>query len=272
MWLLAGLPHSDIDKISLNTRQVNDLVEIRQAYANGGFLAGTSPLSGLKGLRKLLMESRRSDCADPRDKIFGLLDLVGTSNESEETIPEDLQPNYDVSTEVFYTRVVPSFCSPELYEPLHIRSRIGYPRKLSELPSWVPDWTSLSSAYLEETIFSAGGAGDRASVSVEWAESSSTQLHVEEAYRVGVLAESLPQTLVMDNNGPVQFVLDAAALVEKHFPDELASLVLPQDSAQPDPANNTLIMADPLDGLRCGSPRLLSTCPEQLRGGLREAL
>lgn len=240
MWMLAGLPQSEIDKISLNTRQINDLVEIRNSRASGSLLADGSSLSGLKGLRKLLIDSRRSDCFDPRDKVFGLLGLVGPPNEPQGTIPDDIQPNYDVSAEEIFTRLAQSFCSSQLYEPLLPRSGIGYPRKLSDLPSWVPDWTSLPLVYLEETIFSAGGMSDKASIDVEWPDASSARLHVEGAYRVGVLAESLPQALVMDNNEPVQFVLDASALVEKHFPGALDSLVLPQGGARSSPKDDTL--------------------------------
>lgn len=273
MLILSDFSVSEMDRMSLAIRQISDLVELRAFYQSASAENPSAPLpqdltaSPPKQLRKLLFDSRKFLCQNPRDKVFGLFGLLGNSEENRKRMPPDLLPDYDISTEELYTRVAHWFCSSGLYSTELVRSGLGYPRSLGGLPSWVPDRTSPPTVYLEETLYSAGSTSDEPILDVEWSEGATAQLNVSEAYRVGELAETLPQPMTMDANGPVKFVLAAASLVERHFPSHIDSLVMPQSERRPDPEDDTLWRTLLMDCDVAGSGRWYSPAPKSFGKG-----
>jgi hypothetical protein len=245
MLRLADLSVPEIDRISLSIRQINDIIELRTLYQS---VKTDDPLvqipAGLdlppERLHKLLYDSRKFLCKDPRDKVFGLFGLLGSSEDLRQGIPNDIFPNYDISAEELFTRVASWFCLSGLYASQLVRAGIGYPRMLSDLPTWVPDRTSSPAVYLEETIYSAGGTTDKPLLDVQRPHNAPARLRVTEAYRVGILSEILLRPLTMDANGPTKFVLDAVALVERQFPDHIDSLIMPQSEEHAYPEDDTL--------------------------------
>lgn len=89
-------------------------------------------------LLTVLLTSRSSLASDPRDKVYGIL---GLAFDASRIIPI---PDYTVSTEQVYRRLVPS-CVAE-YNNLEVMcfAENLKPRNLKEtkdLPSWAPDWS-----------------------------------------------------------------------------------------------------------------------------------
>jgi hypothetical protein len=83
MLLLAGFSVPELDKLSLNTREMNDVIQLRTSYQlkrtenpPDQSPAVQSPASKL---HRLLYGSRRFLCQNSRDKVFGLLGLLGTT-------------------------------------------------------------------------------------------------------------------------------------------------------------------------------------------------
>jgi hypothetical protein len=94
-------------------------------------------------LQDLISEYRLRGCADPRDKIYGLL---GLASGKEVNL---IRPDYSIPTPEVYEQV--SLRLIEESRSLQILSQI-YPRHMNptgietiKLPSWVPDWTSKGS-------------------------------------------------------------------------------------------------------------------------------
>ncbi|KAN0106852.1 HET domain containing protein [Hyaloscypha variabilis] len=94
-------------------------------------------------LQNLIASYRSRRCADPRDKIYGLLGLA--SGEEVNLI----RPDYSIPTPEVYEQV--SLRLIEKSRSLQILSQV-YPRHMNpigietiKLPSWVPDWTSKGS-------------------------------------------------------------------------------------------------------------------------------
>lgn len=91
--------------------------------------SGESSILSLLGLCQLF------SCTDPRDKLFGLLGLMGTPVNDDPS----LQPDYTTSV----VEVCRRFAGYAIASTrsLHILHSVGTKRTLCELPSWVPDWS-----------------------------------------------------------------------------------------------------------------------------------
>ncbi|KAG0624450.1 hypothetical protein M758_3G248800 [Ceratodon purpureus] len=81
----------------------------------------------------LLILTRQFDSTVPHDKIYALRGLATDISE------EDLTPDYAKSEAQLYTDVV-RFCIRR-YKSLNVICLVKYPRKISVLPSWVPDFS-----------------------------------------------------------------------------------------------------------------------------------
>jgi Heterokaryon incompatibility protein (HET) len=84
----------------------------------------------------LLVSTWMTRATDARDMIYGLLNLSRESN-----LPE-LSPEYKKrDAGQLYTEVARHFLNrSELLDTLYVAG-IGYPREVTPLPSWVPDWS-----------------------------------------------------------------------------------------------------------------------------------
>ena len=88
-------------------------------------------------LISVLRATRHFKVTDPRDKIFGVLGVIGD-------LPNELKSmvDYKLSTgEVYHRAALYMFGNPS---PPHVLAHAGLQRQsgLSDMPSWVPDWYS----------------------------------------------------------------------------------------------------------------------------------
>jgi hypothetical protein len=83
-----------------------------------------------------LVMCQRFQATNPRDKIFGLL---GISTDSKLLA---LTPDYNASVQEVYTTWTRHLLLNGAPLVLHIAGT-GFSRKLGDLPSWVPDWSSI---------------------------------------------------------------------------------------------------------------------------------
>jgi hypothetical protein len=75
---------------------------------------------------------------DPRDRVFALLGIAGEFDIED----PGLQPDYTVSTEKLFTRTARHLLIRDDKLSLLESAGSGFPKEL-QLPSWVPDWTSM---------------------------------------------------------------------------------------------------------------------------------
>jgi Heterokaryon incompatibility protein (HET) len=74
---------------------------------------------------------------DDRDKVYALLGCVSDAA----GIPREVLPDYSKSTESLYLDAANALLSSGDPTQLFAHTGIGWHRKFTELPSWVPDWT-----------------------------------------------------------------------------------------------------------------------------------
>lgn len=87
-------------------------------------------------LLELLTTTRSSLSSDPRDKLYGILSMLGTSGD----LPF-LRPDYDRSANELFTEVALFLYGQFGSEMFRRASRSSLSGGLDFLPTWVPDWT-----------------------------------------------------------------------------------------------------------------------------------
>jgi hypothetical protein len=85
------------------------------------------------------------EATDPRDKIYGLLGLAADSDELKKF---GLQPDYNQSCQDVYTSVTAAMLKQG---QLSVLSLSQFPKALTGLPSWVPDWSEPLRSPLQNT-------------------------------------------------------------------------------------------------------------------------
>ncbi|KAF5568006.1 het domain-containing protein [Fusarium napiforme] len=86
---------------------------------------------------------------DPRDKIYGLLSLVQERRAGPETC-QNIQADYNLATGTLYKGLAERYLTQgagEFNAKILLYAGVGWPRTVGGLPSWVPDWTSISMAH-----------------------------------------------------------------------------------------------------------------------------
>src|SRR5258706_12905424 len=87
-------------------------------------------------LPECIMNFGDFNATDPRDMIFALLALVTDAKD------DAVSPDYQTSVEKHYERVTRYLLTRDNEILVLARAGVGFPRSLTKLPSWVPDWTS----------------------------------------------------------------------------------------------------------------------------------
>ena len=108
--------------------------------------------------------TRRSICADPRDRIFALKGLLGP-NES-----DAIKPDYEKSTSEVYRDVVAEHALN--LGRLHLLRLCDFSTKLEESPSWVPDWSSPKEQLRVSSFHASSRSTCEANVGMEFLEVS----------------------------------------------------------------------------------------------------
>jgi hypothetical protein len=94
----------------------------------------------------LLVDCWRLDATDGRDKVFALLGMASDAQDSA------FEPNYETTPEeIFHRSTVRLLTRDRLSNRVLHAAGVGFPRSLSALPSWVPDWTT----HHPNTVFGA---------------------------------------------------------------------------------------------------------------------
>lgn len=90
-------------------------------------------------LLQLLINTRNSDCADPRDRVYGLVGLVHP--DEAKLFPVD----YSLPVQHIYTGLAAYWArQPQGSLSFDFLSFAQTEKKISGLPSWVPDWSNLA--------------------------------------------------------------------------------------------------------------------------------
>ncbi|KAL8650250.1 MAG: hypothetical protein Q9226_005219 [Calogaya cf. arnoldii] len=106
---------------------VRDIVEIVDRATRITFV------DAKKSLKEVLERTKHAQCSDPRDKIYGVLNLV------EETQKSSIQPDYTKTTvEVFRDVMLTCLLN---YGDLKYLSCCELQDERGKFPSWVPDWS-----------------------------------------------------------------------------------------------------------------------------------
>jgi hypothetical protein len=93
--------------------------------------------SGSKGLLEALLYHRGKSCAEPRDRVYGILGILSANERSQFLV------DYDISVRQVYINVVDCLLTTTrrldvICASFHFPA---YP-SVERLPSWVPDWSS----------------------------------------------------------------------------------------------------------------------------------
>jgi hypothetical protein len=114
-------------------------------------LQQTSNEAGLLDIKDCLARTNRCAATDPRDKIFALHSMAKWHSKQDKIL-EPL-PDYSASVELVYIRTAQYLLSTDPGFVL-CHSGIGSPRQfdLEDMPSWVPDWTSISPCIRERDV------------------------------------------------------------------------------------------------------------------------
>ena len=141
---LAYNPFYDITisrEVLRGLRQISLILSLRQNTLNGSE----------QRLLPLLVRLGATRASDPVDKVYSILSLVRDTN----TIPNtsnNITIDYDLSVKELYLKVARSNFSQDIKSfdiSILMYAGIGWPRTLSGLPSWVPDWSSISQSQLD---------------------------------------------------------------------------------------------------------------------------
>lgn len=90
-------------------------------------------------LLQLLIDTRNSDCADPRDRVYGLVGLVHL--DEAKLFPVD----YSLPVQQVYTGLAAYWAQKSKNSPsFEFISFAQSEKKIPGLPSWVPDWSNLA--------------------------------------------------------------------------------------------------------------------------------
>lgn len=108
--------------------------------------------------RMTLHEARGSLCKDPRDRVYGLLNICSPYDREKLGIV----PDYTLPTANIYRDLTCGFISA--HGSLNILLSAGLKRNLPSVPSWIPDWT------VRETLDPGGisNAGARLAPQIEY--------------------------------------------------------------------------------------------------------
>ncbi|KAI1130962.1 heterokaryon incompatibility protein-domain-containing protein [Nemania abortiva] len=98
----------------------------------------------------MLIQSRMSECSDPRDRVFAMLGILHPADKAIGIVPD-----YSKETAEVYQNLVVRYINH--YKDLHILSCCELKAVSPVMPSWVPDWTMKS---LCEPLWTCGQGGD----------------------------------------------------------------------------------------------------------------
>ncbi|CVL05446.1 uncharacterized protein FMAN_10734 [Fusarium mangiferae] len=130
---------SPSDEVLRGLRQIKLITQLRSNISKG-------KLEDLLALLSLLFHTK---ARDPRDKVYGLLSLVQERRAGPD-LCQDIQADYNLTTRTLYEGLAERYLTQtaaEFNARILLYAGVGWPRTVGGLPSWVPDWTSISMAH-----------------------------------------------------------------------------------------------------------------------------
>jgi hypothetical protein len=142
-----------------------------------------------KTLKEVLPLSPRFNATDQRDRVFALQGMLT------EDVDKELLPNYTIEVEELFKRVACHFLQQDDPFWIFAYAGISQPRKLSSLPSWVPDWSTLSSmAPIDCLIDGPGPAKEPAGLGATLSQAQSLSIANEILQLEGIASGSILDT------------------------------------------------------------------------------
>ncbi|KAI0007217.1 heterokaryon incompatibility protein-domain-containing protein [Xylariaceae sp. FL0662B] len=103
----------------------------------------------------LMVMSRKQKCAEPRDKLYGVLSLCPPK------LSQQIKPQHSKSVIDVYKDAFLAFSA--ITCRLDLLSHINYGTASWEMPSWVPDWSQGVDTFLQVNFFSTAAGMSKAS-------------------------------------------------------------------------------------------------------------
>lgn len=124
-----------------------DLMVKSASYLPSSKMIGDLILARTSDLRDLLVMLRRTDCSDPRDRIYGILGII---ENNADRFSDLLKPDYQISVQDLYVSACKVLVEDDRDLSLLHYSCLG--GEDSDLPSWVPDWRRTPTTYSDINI------------------------------------------------------------------------------------------------------------------------
>jgi hypothetical protein len=109
---------------------------------------------GLSGATYVIHGTRFGHCADPRDRVYGVLDLINKNLDASRHV--FVVPNYQKTVEQVYENFIT--CVIQKYSSLEILQMCGPRDSWTNIPSWVPD---ISDTEIPFKLLGTGCTGTR---------------------------------------------------------------------------------------------------------------
>lgn len=162
-------------------------------------------------------------------------------------VDHDLQPNYRIAVEDLYIEVTRRILlrDPEIL--ILAVAGVGHRRSL-RLPSWVPDWTSLTEGMTLGEIAAAGNyqATDQIKRPIISYDPQSPNVLTIEGCVVDTISKLSSERLPLSREGRLRYVQDTAAWMEEVLKmteqlNNIPEIEQPQDSSTRDEAKRTAL-------------------------------
>jgi hypothetical protein len=116
-------------------------------------------------LEDVITACSRYQATDPRDKVFA---LVGMASDA---LDESIQPDYHKSVSEVYISMAKYLLTRNYLVRTLPEAGIGHVRKITDIPSWIPDWSSPPKVYRLSNIPNSKQA--------DYSSSGQTQAHIQ---------------------------------------------------------------------------------------------
>lgn len=152
-------------------------------------------------------------------------------------VDHDLRPNYRIAVEDFYIQVARRILLRDTEILILAAAGVGHRRSL-HLPSWVPDWTSLTEGKTLDEIAAAGNyhATEHGTRPIVSYDSQFPKVLTIKGCIVDTISKLSSERLPLGREGRLRYVQDTAAWMEEVIRmtegDEAPEIEQPQDSTR----------------------------------------
>jgi hypothetical protein len=172
---------------------------------------------GPVNLRAALEWSSAAEASEPEDKVFALQGLVLEDSDLDSQLAHVLRDNCNSGPSEICTRLAQYLLSTDP-EYLFRKAGVGWQRDITDLPSWVPDWTHKPGMMqFGDVPYRAGGDGNFA---VEILDCGLLRLPIVEIAALVALTPSFTSELTDSNgSGPITSFYHSAVKIAERLPE-----------------------------------------------------